>query len=222
MAVRRRIRVELPDRPGALAQVTGRLAEWGADVLSVDIHTLDDRASSDLGAPLLAVDEILVEVAESWDAAEFASALAGAGAGRVLGVTTSGPGADRVVAALQWARHLVETGVHSSELELAGTIAQLCTSSTAWVGAVEVAATEPLVAEALGAGRSIVRRMQLVPARLRMSDQEEAYVVAVPDDSTQPRRVALVARAASMPFTLTEIARIEALLGLAHELSFAR
>ncbi len=218
MAVRRRLRVELPDRPGALALVTARLAACGADVVSVDIHTLDRRLAAE-GLATLAVDEIVVDVADSWDAAEFATELARDGAGRVLGVASSGPGADRVVAALQWARHLVETGVHSSDLELAGTIAQLCTGATAWVGTVDDASTEPIAAEALAAGTSVVRRVQPLPARLRMSDDEDGFVAAVPDDSTRPRRVALVARASSLPFTLTEIQRIEALLGLAHELS---
>ena len=199
--------------------MASKLAEFGADVVSVDIHTLAERVAPEEGAGHLAVDEIVVDVGESWDAAEFASELAREGAGRVLGVANTGPGADRVVAALQWARHLVETGVYASDLELAGTIAQLCTSATAWVGTVEEASTEPIAAEALATGMPVVRRLQPLPGRLRLAEDGDGYVVAVPDDSTSPRRVALVARSTSMPFTMTEISRIEALLGLAYELS---
>jgi len=210
MVVRRRLRVELPDRPGALARLAALLAAHGADVESVDIHEVDAGT---------AVDEIVVAVAEGWDPSGFAAAIEADGSGRLLAAAASGPGGDRVVAALHWSRHLVETGVQHSELELASTIAQLCAASTAWVGGVGEAELDHTGAEALELGHSVVAHLDELPLRLSGETMSSGWVLAVVDDPVQPRRVALVGRATGLPFTRTEIARIEALLGLAYELS---
>lgn len=212
MTLRRRLRVELPDQPGALARIAGLLAAHGADVVGVDIHELDGGQ---------AVDEISVVVRDDWDQEAFAADLAAAQAGALLAVSASGPSADRVVAALQWARHLVESGVQHSEFELSSTIAQLCSGATAWVGSVAEAGTEPLAAEALAAGRPVVRAVEELPRRLA-TEGGGGWLLAVPDDPDTPRRVALVGRPPELRFSVTEIARIEALLGLAYELTFVR
>jgi predicted amino acid-binding ACT domain protein len=213
MTVRRRLRVELPDRPGALARVAALLAAHGADVMSVDIHELDQGR---------AVDEIIVDVGDDWDLAEFSDELRREGAGVVLAATASGPGGDRVVAALHWARHLVEIGVQHSEFELSSTIAQLCPGATAWVGSIDEGALDPLGAEALERGGPIVREVDEIPRRLANDAACRGWLLAVPDDPERPRRLALVARPIDLRFSATEVARIEALLGLAYELSFAR
>ncbi len=75
MTVRRRLRVELPDEPGALARVTTLLAAHGADVVSVDIHELDAGR---------AIDELIVDVGDIWDPVPSTEALLESGAG-VLG-----------------------------------------------------------------------------------------------------------------------------------------
>ncbi|MCU1373449.1 MAG: hypothetical protein JWO68_735, partial [Actinomycetia bacterium] len=48
-----RLRIELPDRPGALAGVTSEIATFDANILSIDVHEVDGNT---------AIDEIVVEV----------------------------------------------------------------------------------------------------------------------------------------------------------------
>ena len=216
MSTRRRLRVELVDRPGALARLAAMLAEHGADVLSIDIHELAEGR---------AVDEIYVRVSDSWDSEAFAAALAASGTGAVIDSATTGPAGDRVVAALQWAGHLLATGVQHSEFEIAGTIAMMCSGATAWVGSAEDAATEPLAAEALAAGAPLCRQVDRLPSRLGTESRAEddgGWLLAVPDDPVQPRRLALVSRSSGTPFTTTEINRIKALLELTYQLALIR
>ncbi|MEZ5217057.1 MAG: ACT domain-containing protein [Ilumatobacteraceae bacterium] len=209
MTASRRIRVELEDRPGALAQLAGLLAEHGADVMSIDIHELTDGR---------AVDEVFVRVPDDWDDAPFRTALEVSGRGSVLDVAVTGPAGDRVVVALQWARHLVANGVQHNEFELAGTIVQLCAGAVAWVGAVDEVGGVELAAEALASLTPVVRDLEEWPPQLDLQDGRGGWVLAIPDHPVQPLRIALVGRRRSSPFTATEITRIQTLLEFTAEL----
>ena len=75
---RYRLRVELPDLPGALAKVATVISALDGDVVSIDIHELDGHQ---------AVDELVVEVLTELDGRVLATALDAAGAGALLSCT---------------------------------------------------------------------------------------------------------------------------------------
>src|SRR4051812_24757770 len=70
-----RLRIELPDRPGALAGVTRALADSDANIVSIDVHEVDGDT---------AVDEIVVDVSLDWAPRNLAAGLAASGAGTLL------------------------------------------------------------------------------------------------------------------------------------------
>src|SRR6478735_3845697 len=70
-----RLRIELPDRPGALAGVTTEIAESEANILSIDVHEVDGNT---------AIDEIVVEVADDWAPGALAGSMALSGVGNLL------------------------------------------------------------------------------------------------------------------------------------------
>ena len=70
-----RLRIELRDRPGALAGVTGEIAAHNANIISIDVHEIDGDT---------AVDEIVVAVGEDWVPGPLAAALAASGSGNLL------------------------------------------------------------------------------------------------------------------------------------------
>ncbi len=69
-----RVRLVLPDQPGALESVSGRLARLGVNILNIQVEPL--------GIGVL--DEFVLGAPDSVGAADLASALADSGASRVL------------------------------------------------------------------------------------------------------------------------------------------
>jgi ACT domain len=107
-----RIRIELPDRPGALANVASIIASQGGNVVSVDIHDAGGQH---------AVDEIVVMLPMEWQSDQLAAELAKYDAGTLVSSTSAVVGSDSVVRALRWAASLVRqsgrvpwTGVSNS------------------------------------------------------------------------------------------------------------
>jgi hypothetical protein len=210
-----RLRVQLPDRPGALARVSRLLGETGASVIGLDIHELDvdDEGRAD------AVDEILVRAPHGWSAAVFAAALSAADAGSLLSAVPDDRPPDPVVRALRWVGLIVDAGVTACELELARVVGEIC-------GATSTVVCLPSQAEVFEAGRlalarrrSVVQLARPVPGGLGATGDEEGWVLAVLDDPDDPRRVALAVRPAHLRFSSSEADRVEALLGLHRTLS---
>src|SRR4051812_25001635 len=94
-----RLRVELPDRPGALAHVTALIADAGASVISLDIHELSGPT---------AIDEIVVDAPDGWEPGQLAARLADAEAATLLSSAAASDVIDPVVEALEWAIAMAE------------------------------------------------------------------------------------------------------------------
>ena len=92
---RYRLRVELPDLPGALAKVATVISDLDGDVVSIDIHELDGHQ---------VVDELVVEVLTELDGRVLGAALEQAGAGILLSCSPAAARPEPVVEALAWAR----------------------------------------------------------------------------------------------------------------------
>ena len=210
MTLSHRLRVELPDRPGALARLAALVAEHGGNVLSVDIHVLDDDR---------AVDELVVTLPDQWDDRAFEAQLTAGGVGRLLSCRADHGVTDRVARALQWATMVVQSGVGYSDLELSRTIAELCSADVAWVASPDEAATLDAGRRALATRHAVVEHVEALPAALSNGALCPGWLIVAPDDVDDPRVVAFAARTDGHPFTATELSRLRALLGLHRELA---
>ena len=88
---RYRLRVELPDLPGALAKVATVISDLDGDVVSIDIHELDGHQ---------VVDELVVEVLTELDGRVLGAALEEAEAGILLSCSPAPARPEPVVEAL--------------------------------------------------------------------------------------------------------------------------
>jgi predicted amino acid-binding ACT domain protein len=200
-----RFRIEVPDRPGALARVTDVLAEAGGNVESIDLHVPSDG---------VAVDEIGVEAPEDWDMVGVAARIDRIDGARVLVQRRERHPGDPVVNALRWARHLLVAAPAESELELARAILEVTGASVAWTTPVPEARVTAVGRAALERRAAVSDRADALPDG-RETDVEGPYwLLAVPDDVEAPRLVAFVARPVATRFSPTESARLEALLRL--------
>jgi hypothetical protein len=203
-----RLRVELPNRPGALAVVASAIAAEGGNVVSIDIHDGDGPS---------VIDEIVALLPEDWSQETLTKSLEETAAATLLSSTSVAVGSDSVVKALRWATTLVRSGAMDDGLELTRAVSELCTSSVAWIATVDEALLIPTGEKALKKGAPVV---ELVPLPIPLSpDQSEAWLLAVPDDSAFPKRVAFVGRSMGFRFTSSEVLRVEALLHLIREMS---
>jgi ACT domain len=204
-----RIRVELPNRPGALANVASIIANHGGNVVSVDIHEVEGQQ---------AVDEIIVMLPPDWTPAALASDLSHHDAGTLLSSTSAALAPDSIVRALRWATSLVRSGAMDGGLELARALAELCTSSVAWIATIDEAMQHEVGRLAMERGAPFVQ-LSTPPTAMSAGLPESSWILAVPDDAIQPTRVAFVGRASSFRFTNSEIVRVEALLHLVREMA---
>lgn len=208
-----RLRVELPDRPGALARVAGVIAECGGDVISVDIHELDGD---------VAVDEIVVEVPSDWEPGYLADALTRTGAGVLLSSQRADGARDPIVAALRWCTAMVAAGPDACDLELGRAVLEVTHASAAWTCDVEQALDLPAASLALERGGPVVLRTDALPREYAENLPRSVWVLAAPDSALNPTVVAFAARPLSLRFTPSEVARVEMLLFLRRELGAAR
>jgi ACT domain-containing protein len=207
-----RLRVELPDQPGALAKVAATIAAQSANVVSVDIHELDGSA---------AVDEILVQALADWDPAGLAAALQEAGAGVLLSCQPGEGPVDPIVRALSWTTAMLAAGPQDSDLELARALVEACTYARAWICNIPEAVSLPAGRLALERGCAVVRRSDDLPASYSAGLPAAVWVLAVPDGRLDARLVAFLARPVSLRFTASEVARVEALMALHRQLTGA-
>ena len=202
MPDRYRVRIELPDRPGALAKAAAALAEAGANVMSVDIHEIDGERS---------VDEILVSLPGAGPTEALGQALTAAGAGELLSVRADSGIVDPIVRALHWVGFALEAD--DSDLALAQCLSEICSTDRAWIWSPEEAARLSAGQRALALRTAVVTKVDELPAELG-GGAGPCWVLAVPDDQLDPTRVGFAARDSSVRFTASEVARAEALMSV--------
>ena len=205
MRYRSRLRIALPDRPGALGRVGMVVGELGGNVLTIDVQEVDGPA---------VVDELLVDLPDEVAPADVARALESAGAGVLLSAKPGADVPDQVVRALRWACALTSAGPYGVDDELERAVAEVCGCSNVWLADVEQARPVEAARLALARGRPVSHRTADPPAALGPVAAPEVWLLAVPDARLEPARVALVARPLPDRFTVTEIERVSALLSL--------
>jgi hypothetical protein len=206
-----RLRVELPDRPGALADVATAIAAHRGNVVAIDIHELDgDKA----------VDEIVIDGPEDWDGEALAGALPGLGA-ELLSWGEDIDATDAMVRALRFAGSLVASEPTQSSLELGRAVLEVTRANAAWVATPGEARHYEAGRRALGHQGAIVIRSNDLPSAVE-DPAPTAWVMAVPDAADTPTMVAFAVRPLSLRFTRSEVARVEALLALSSALSYRR
>jgi ACT domain len=207
---RYRVRIELPDRPGALAKAAAALATAGANVMSVDIHEIDGERS---------VDEILIALPDGCEPETLGAALESGGAGTLLSVRADSGIIDPIVRALYWVGFALES--EDSDLALAQSLSEICSTDRAWVWPPEVATTFSAGQRALALGTAVVTREARLPSEVAGDNTEPHWVLAIPDDQLNPSRVGFAARATNVRFTASEVARAEALMSVCYRLSMS-
>jgi hypothetical protein len=188
-----RLRIELPDRPGALASVSAVLAEHGANILSIDVHEVDGGT---------AVDEIVVEGPDGWIPSPVAAALAESGVGSLLSSRRMANIEDAVTAALRAVSAMVASPADDLDSHCSAAVLQVASGASAHLISADEAAD---VQEG-----SVVHRI------------EHGWQLAAVDDETDPQTVAIVTRPLNVRFSATEISRVEALLRIRRRLVAAR
>jgi hypothetical protein len=188
-----RLRIELPDRPGALASVSSVLAENGANIVSIDVHEVDAGT---------AVDEIVVEVVEGWAPQPMAAALAADGVGSLLSSRRMANLEDAVTAALRAVASMAAAPPDELDGYCTAAVLQVASGSSAFLISADEAAG---VQEG-----SVVSRI------------EHGWQLAAVDDASDPQTVAVVTRPLNVRFSATEISRVEALLRIRRRLLAAR
>jgi hypothetical protein len=201
MMVFARLRIELPDHPGALAAVSRVLAAEGLNVVEVSIHEVEGPR---------AVDEIVVHAAEAPRSAWLSAALASVGA-ELLSVAPCDMRGDPTVTALTWVSATLERPGRKSSL--ATGVRLLTGIDPVHVVTAEEAVQWPIGLAAVRRGWPVVQRVDHVPTPLQgpTNDPSGMWVLAAPD-APQPSLVVLAARPYAIRFTATELNRLAAVL----------
>jgi hypothetical protein len=212
MSFRARLRVELPDRPGALAKVASIIASHGGNLVGIDVQEVEAES---------AVDELVVDVPDGVDHEALRRSLVESGAGVLLSHQAGAHQVDPVLRSLRWACAMVAAGPEGADQELARAVAEVSGTGSAWVCGLVDAGLYETGRLALARGGPVSHRTTDIPAERVPGATGEMWLLAVPDARLDPRRVAFVARPPAERFTATEVARVEALLGLRRQLDTA-
>ena len=200
-----RLRVSLPDRPGALAQVATIVAGHGGNITSVDVQQVDVHS---------AVDDLVIDFSEEPDLVELRNDLATNGAAVVMSHQQNQV-VDPLVASLRPLVALVDAGSEDPAGALADGVAELCSSPAVWVCDVEGARAYEAGRFALDHHAAVVLQTTELPDHLAERLAGEVLVLAVYDPEWDDEgRVVFVGRPVTNPFTATEIARVETLAAL--------
>ncbi|MEP7055255.1 MAG: hypothetical protein ABI912_08405 [Actinomycetota bacterium] len=201
-------RVELPDRPGRLAALTGAVADCGGNILALDVQALDgSRVADELLVDL--PDDVRVEYVDAQIRATGADVV-------MLTAASSDDLVDPQTRCLELGRRLVrQHTAHDRVLEAA--LAELVGADGAMVVPEEATVTSPLAAQAIAEGKPMMARERtgLSPTR---ADEDSPWLLVIPPSEGASGQVTMLARAGA-GFSGGEIARIEALLALAAELA---
>jgi hypothetical protein len=200
-----RLRVSLPDRPGALARVATIIAGHGGNITSVDVQKVDAE---------LAVDDLVVDFSDEPDLVDLRDDLATNGAAVVMSHQQNQL-LDPLVAGLRQLVTVIDTGSEDPTGALAEAVAELCSSPAVWVSDVEEARSYEAGRFALDHHAAVVLHTAELPAHLAEPFAGEVCVLAVFDPEWDSQgRVVFVGRSVTNPFTATEIARVETLAAL--------
>lgn len=204
-----RLRISLADRAGALAQAATIIGIYGGNIVSIDVH----RTGGDA-----AVDDLVVDFAGDPHLAELRDDLA-MNAATTLMSHQSTDAADPVVASMDRVAAILEGGFGTSADALAEGVADLCSSSVAWVSSRDEAIRYDAGQAAIEGNCAVARRTTTLPEHLAGRLPGEVCLLAVPDpDARTGGRVVFVARPVTMDFTTSEITRIEALTALYNQI----
>ena len=206
MSVLVRLRLELADSPGSLAQVAAIIGEHGGNITAIDVQE---------GSPASAIEEVTVEFQEESDLQILRGHLSESGAATVVSHQTANR-ADLVVRTLQRLTDVLAASAEERDEGLRRGVAELCSSPVVWI-------STPADATVYGAGKLAIER-ESEPVLVR-SDEPlpavagtitgTAWLLAVANGVSGSRqRVVFVARPDSQEFTTTEISRVEALVAL--------
>jgi predicted amino acid-binding ACT domain protein len=208
-----RLRIDVPDHPGALAAVSRVLAGLSMNVVEVSIHEVEGER---------ATDEIVVhcEAMPTYDT--LRAAVAGTGA-ELLSVGPCSPRNDPIVDGLTWVTAMLDAPERRSTLATGiRTLAGIDPVQVVPAADVEQLA---IVAAAITTGRVVVQHVARVPELLRDAyvapDESGAWVLAA-SDGMPGGFVVLGARPYAIRFTATELSRLSALLDCRRQLIRSR
>lgn len=200
-----RLRISMPDQPGALARVATIIASRGGNITSIDVQQANTE---------FAVDELLVDFSREPDVTGLREALAAEGDAILLSHQQT-ERIDPIVASLRHVVGLLESRSEDAEGALARGVAELCSSPVAWVSSADEASRYDAGRFAMERHGVVIMTTTELPADLAERLPGEVCLMAVPDlDRADQPRVIFVARPVGNDFTTTEIARIEALTGV--------
>jgi hypothetical protein len=201
-----RLRVEMADVPGALAQAAAIIADHGGNITALDVQRSDNAS---------AVDEVTVELGDTSDLSKLRRRLNESGVARVVALQSANP-EDLLVRVLRRVGGLLATPWEDGDLELRRGVAELCATPAVWVTTSADAASYTAGREALAArGEAVAMQTDERLPLLAETVSGAAWVLAIADPSPESRqRVVFVARPLTKPFTTTEISRVEGLIAL--------
>lgn len=200
-----RVRVELVDRPGALARVAAVLAGLEVDVASVDVLEVDGST---------VVDELLLRLPPGVEAGQVEDALRLGGALQVLSSKVDRPRGDATVTALELIGSVI--GAPRDADAPGRALARLAYADSGMLVDVGEAARFPLARRSLEGG---------VPAAGRAGPDESplaavsGWVMWVTPAVSRPQQLAVVARRLDVRFSATEAARLRAFVTVLDVLS---
>lgn len=197
-----RLRVELPDRPGALAGLGAIVARHDANIVSVDIHEIEGPT---------AIDEIVVHVPDGWEPARLSAALAEASTATLLSAQRLSVNPDAVLATLRSCVAMLGADADGLDRECEAALSRLSPGATVWLADPAAAGTVEAGRLALARGETTILRSSDLGDRGVASDPP-GWVLAALDDHLTPSTVAFVARPEALRFSSTEVERVEALL----------
>jgi hypothetical protein len=199
-----RLRIEVDNVPGALAQVAAVIAGAGGNIHAVEVLEIDARR---------AVDEIDVEMPAGMDTATLRAAFDEVGAGRLLSCDPTPLHADPMVRLMRALAGWEHAGLDHRE-RLNELIGDLCGARLAWVEEMPHALRSEAARLALERGGPVVRRATQVRQPSGNKLPGDGWLAAIPDCPIGPTLIAFAFQPLSRPFSMTEIRRTEALLGL--------
>lgn len=188
-----RLRIELPDRPGALAAVTGEIAAANANIVSIDVHEVDGET---------VVDEVVVEVADTWAPGPLATALAANSDGTLLSSRRIIHRADPITVALDAVAVMVGGEPAAVDAACCRALLGLAHGSSARILEGDAIADDPAASMAFERCSTIVAK----------DEASGGWQLAAVDDAVDPHAVAVVARSLNVRFSATEVGRAEALV----------
>ena len=209
MTYRARLRVEVPDVPGALGLLGRVLGEVGGNLIAIDVQEVDANH---------AVDELLVDLPDELDLPRLGRLFAEAGAGVLLGATPGAAVVDPIVRCVRWAAAMLAAseagGVRGADDETERAVAEMCGTAAVWLATADQARTVEAGRLALERGKPVALRTNAAPARLGPQPTDDVWLLAASDARLDPSRVAFVARPAGDRFAAAEVERIESILAL--------